>query len=199
MAVSANAGDSRENAETAVFFPQTMVDLLALRRQRPDALPVAGGTWLLHNQSSRFLRLPKAVIALHTIEELDRIGRGESRLDIGAAASMSRILMVGRNILPPVLRDTLESVATQGVRSLATLGGNICIQGRSMTTHPTLHILDARLEFRRTGGSRWVPVTSARTDGKLCMEPDEVLTRIRIPLENWNVQYFPRKGANPIS
>jgi CO/xanthine dehydrogenase FAD-binding subunit len=68
-----------------------------------------------------------------------------------------------------------------------------------MSTHPTQHILDARLEFRKAGGSRWVPVTHSRTDGKLCIEPDEVLTRIRIPLESWNVQYYRRIGSNPIS
>ena len=199
MALSVETANFKEDAETAVFFPQTLADLFAMRRQRPDAQPVAGCTWFLHNQSSRFLRLPKAVITLATIPELGRIGRGESRLDIGAAVSMGKLLSVGKNILPPVLRDTLESIATQGIRSLATLGGNICIQGRSMSTHPTLHILDARLEFRKAGGSRWVPVTRARTDGKLCMEGGEILTRIRIPLENWNVQYFRRIGSIPLS
>ena len=188
-----------DTADTTVFFPQTLNDLLALRRQRPDAIPVAGGTWLLHNQNSRFLKLPRAVIALHHIEELHRIARTESRLDIGAGVSINKLLSVSRNILPPVLRDTLLSIATPGIRSLATLGGNTCIEGRSMSTHPTLHILDARLEFRRAGASRWVPATHARTDGKLCIEPGEVLTRIRIPLEHWNVQYFRRLGSNPFS
>ncbi|MDR3201432.1 MAG: FAD binding domain-containing protein [Spirochaetales bacterium] len=194
-----SAEGSRETPETTVFFPQTLNDLLALRKQRPDALPVAGGTWLLHNQSSRFLKLPKAVIDLHIIEELQRIGRSESRIDIGAAVPINRLLSVGKNILPRILLETLESIATPGIRSLATLGGNICIQGRSISTYPTLHILDARLEFRKSGSSRWVPVTHARTDGKLCMEPGEILTRIRIPLESWNVQYFRRLGSNPIS
>jgi CO/xanthine dehydrogenase FAD-binding subunit len=185
--------------ETTVFFPQSMNDLLALRKRRPDAMPVAGGTWLLHNQSSHFLKLPKAIISLASIEDLYHIGRSESRVDIGAAVPMNRILTVGKNILPQILRETLELIATPGIRSLASLGGNICIQGRSMSTHPTLHILDARLEFRRAGGSRWVPVTHSRTDGKLLMASDEVLTRIRIPLENWNVQYFRRIGSNLFS
>ncbi|MDR1933581.1 MAG: FAD binding domain-containing protein [Spirochaetales bacterium] len=186
-------------AETTVFFPQNLNDLLTLRKQRPDALPVAGGTWLLHNQSSRFLKLPNAVIDLHLIEDLRRIGRTESRIDIGAAVPINRILSAGKNILPRILLETLGAIATPAIRSLATLGGNICIQGRTMSTHPTLHILDARLEFRRAGGSRWVPVTHSRTDGRLCIEPGEILTRIRIPLENWNAQYFHRIGSNPIS
>ncbi|MDR1147925.1 MAG: FAD binding domain-containing protein [Spirochaetaceae bacterium] len=189
----------RGREETTIFFPQTINDLLSTRKQRPDAVPVAGGTWLLHNQSSRFLKLPKALITLSAIEELRRIGHSGNHVDIGACVPLNRILSTGKNILPQILLDTFESIATPGIRSLATLGGNICIQGRTMSTHPTLHILDARLEFRKAGGARWVPVTHSRTDGKLCIEPGEVLTRIRIPLENWNVQYFRRLGSNPIS
>ncbi|MDR2588067.1 MAG: FAD binding domain-containing protein, partial [Spirochaetales bacterium] len=186
-------------SETQVFFPPTLNDLLALRKQRADAVPVSGGTWILHNQSSRFLKLPPAVISLRTVEELTRIGRNESRIDIGSAATIARILCVGRNVLPQLLLETLESIGTPGIRSIATLGGNICVQGRSMSAHPTLHILDAKLEFRKSGGGRWVPVTHARADGKLLMGAGEVLTRIRIPLENWNVQYFRRIGSNPIA
>jgi CO/xanthine dehydrogenase FAD-binding subunit len=192
-------GEKKTQEEITVFFPQSMGDLLAVRRQRPDATPVAGGTWLLRNQSFRFLKLPKALISLSAIEELHRMGGSESRLDIGACVPISRILATGRSILPQILLDTLESIGTPGIRSLATLGGNICIQGRSMSTHPALHILDARLEMRRSGGSRWVPATSSRSDGKLLMAPDEVLTRIRIPLENWNIHLFRRIGSNPIS
>jgi CO/xanthine dehydrogenase FAD-binding subunit len=191
-------GEKQAREETTVFFPQTLNDLLAIRKQRPDALPVAGGTWLLRNQSSRFLKLPKALISLSAVEELHRIGRSESRIDIGACVPINRILSAGKNILPQILLDTLESIATPGIRSLATLGGNICIEGRSMSTHPTLHILDARLELRRSGGSRWIPVTNARSDGKLLIAPDEVLTRIRIPLENRNIQLFRRIGTNPL-
>ncbi|MDR1180258.1 MAG: FAD binding domain-containing protein [Spirochaetales bacterium] len=190
---------TRGREETTIFFPQTINDLLATRKQRPDAIPVAGGTWLLHNQSSRFLKLPKALITLSAIEELRRIGHSGNHVDIGACVPMNRILATGKNILPQILLDTFEAIATPGIRSLATLGGNICIQGRTMSTHPTLHILDARLEFRKAGGVRWIPVTHSRTDGKLCIEPGEVLTRIRIPLESWNLQYFRRIGSNPIS
>ncbi|MDR1625421.1 MAG: FAD binding domain-containing protein [Spirochaetia bacterium] len=191
-------GEKRAREETTVFFPQTLGDLLAIRKQRPDATPVAGGTWLLRNQGSRFLKLPKALISLSAIEELHRIGRSESRIDIGACVPINRILAAGKNILPQILLDTLESIGTPGIRSLATLGGNICIQGRSMSTHPALHILDARLELRRAGGSRWVPATNSRLDGKLLMAPDEVLTRIRIPLENWNIQLFRRIGPDTV-
>jgi CO/xanthine dehydrogenase FAD-binding subunit len=190
---------SSSGTETTVLFPQTMNDLLAMRKQRPEAKPVAGGTWLLRNRSRRFLKLPKTVISLASIEDLHHIGRSENRIDIGAAVPINRILTVSRNILPRILVETLESIATPGIRSLATVGGNICIQGRSMSTHPTLHILDARLEFRKAGGSRWVPVTHSRMDGQLLMAPDEALTRIRIPLENWNVQYFRRIGPEIFS
>jgi CO/xanthine dehydrogenase FAD-binding subunit len=203
MAKTADTGADRRirsaRPETQIFFPQNLNDLLTLCKQRPDIVPVAGGTWLLHNQSSRFFKLPEAVVSLRAIEELGRISRTESRIDIGGAAPVSRILAIGKNVLPPILLETLESIATPGIRSLATLGGNICIDERSMCGLPTLHILDARLEFRKSGGVRWVPVTHSRTAaGKLVREPEEILTRIRIPLENWNVQHFRRIGSQSL-
>jgi len=175
-----------------------MMELLILCRQRPEAALFSGGTWILRSQRSRRFRLPEALVSLRGIDELRRIGRTESRIDIGAAASIQRILTVARTRLPRILRETLESIAPQGIRSLATLGGNVCVPERSMTGFPTLHILDAKLEFRRLGSSRWVPVTSSRdASGTLLIQPGEVLTRIRIPLQPWNVQHFRRIGETP--
>jgi CO/xanthine dehydrogenase FAD-binding subunit len=181
-----------------IYFPPTLNDLLSLRNQRPDAVIYAGGTWLIRNQGSRFLRLPEAVISLHTIEDLSRIGRTESRIDIGSTATFKRILKIGRNLLPRIFFETLEEIVPPGVLSLATLGGNVCVRDKAMTSYPTLHILDAKLEFRKVGGGRWVPATAVRDpEGRLLIGPGEVLTRIRIPIEQWNVQYFRRIGPTP--
>ncbi len=69
-----------------------------------------------------------------------------------------------------------------------------------MTGFPTLHILDAKLELRRLGSSRWLPVTSCRNaDGVFLAEPGEVLSRIRIPVHPWNVQHFRRIGETPFA
>lgn len=191
---------AEKSEETRVFFPPSLADAVALCGQLPDAVPFAGGTWLLRDQGSRYLNLPEAVISLHNIDELTRIGRTESRIDIGSTATIRKILTVGRNILPRIFFETLESIAPPGVRGLATLGGNVCVRERSMSSHPTLHIMDAKLEFRRLGGSRWIPATSVRTpEGVLLVEDGELLTRIRIPLENWNVQHFRRIGTGPLS
>jgi CO/xanthine dehydrogenase FAD-binding subunit len=189
---------ARKFEVSQIYFPPALNDLLSLRNQRPDAVLFAGGTWLVRNQGSRFLRLPEAVISLHTIEELSRIGRTESRIDIGSTATLKRILKIGRNLLPRIFFETLEEIVPPSVLSLATLGGNICVRDRAMTSYPTLHILDAKLEFRKLGGSRWVPATAVRdAEGRLIMGPGEVLTRIRIPIESWNVQYFRRIGPTP--
>jgi CO/xanthine dehydrogenase FAD-binding subunit len=181
-----------------VYFPPTLNDAIAQYQSRPDAVIFAGGTWILKDQGSRFLKLPKAIISLHTIRELSRISRTESRLDIGATASIGKILHLGRKILPTMMVRTLEQITPPGVANLATLGGNVCVPGRSMTAFPSLHILDAKLEFRNPRGLRWIPATGLRSaDGGLDGTAGEILTRIRLPLESWNIQYFRRIGSTP--
>jgi len=183
---------------TKVYYPTSLSDLLTLAHSKPKAVIFSGGTYLLRNQSSRSFRLPETVITLHTVDELRKIGRTDARIDVGASASIEQILKTGRKMLPRILVDTLEGIAPPGIRGLATLGGNICVRERSMTSHATLHILDAQLEFRSPSGGRWIPATRIRTpEGILAIEPGEVLTRIRLPLEPWNVQYFRRTGSSP--
>jgi CO/xanthine dehydrogenase FAD-binding subunit len=93
---------------TKVYYPTSLNDLLALANSKPKAVIFSGGTYLLRNQSSRSFRLPETVIALHTVEELRKIGRTEARIDVGATATIEQILKTGRKMLPKILVDTLE-------------------------------------------------------------------------------------------
>ena len=183
-----------------IHYPDSLNDLLSLAHSKPEAVIFSGGTWLLRNQAKPRFRLPETIISLHTVEELRRIGRTENRIDFGAAASLEQILKTCGRSLPQLFTETLEGLVPPGLRGLATLGGNVCVPERSMTSHATLHILDAQLEFRRLTGARWLPVTGVRSqEGKLLIEPGDVLTRIRLPLAPWNVQYFRRLGTNPFA
>ncbi|NJM06446.1 hypothetical protein HC891_10000, partial [Candidatus Gracilibacteria bacterium] len=88
------------------------------------------GTWILRDQASRGLELPKVIIALHSIDELSRITRTESRFDIGATVPLKKIVKTGRKILPGILIRTLDQIAPPSVFNLATLGGNVCVRHR---------------------------------------------------------------------
>ncbi len=194
------------NGSPQVLFPDTLNDLMHLRRNMQDALIYAGGTYILKSLRTPFATLPEQIISLQEVEELDRISRTERHLEVGAMVTVKKLLMIGRHVVPPALFEALQQVAPAGIKNLATLGGNICVADRNMTTAPVLQLMDAALELRRHGNTRWVQASRFRLpDGRLDLRGGDVLTRIRVPLDAWNVQFFRRFGTeyspetNPLS
>jgi CO/xanthine dehydrogenase FAD-binding subunit len=180
--------------EVRVFRPKNLGGTLRLYTRNPGSLLYAGGTEIARQAqrgSGRPLALPQKVIYLGNVQELNRISRGQRYLDIGSVLDLSRILSIGRNVLPPVLFETLSSIATPAVRNLATLGGNICIRSCRGDCLPALSVIDTQLELRTASSSRWVSVEGFfNPRGLPDLRPGEILTRIRIPLEEWDFALF---------
>ena len=176
--------------EVRVFRPKSLGGTLRLYTRNPGALLYAGGTEIARraqNGSGRPLNLPQKVIYLGNVQELTRISRGQRYLDIGSVLDLSRILSIGRNVLPPVLFETLSQIATPAIRNLATLGGNISLRTCRGDCLQALSVIDTQLELRTAGSTRWVQVGEFFDRGNLPdLRPGEILTRVRIPLEEWD-------------
>ncbi|MFQ3620689.1 MAG: FAD binding domain-containing protein, partial [Spirochaetales bacterium] len=142
--------------------------------------------------------LPSHTLYLQNVKELQRFGRNEDRIDIGACVSLQGILRYGPKILTPFVASALSKICPPSVMSLATLGGNLSVADRCMAAFPLLHVLDARCEVRSYRKTRWIPVTGLRnTDGTFNLSPKEIITRIQIPLEEWDISIYRRLGEIP--
>jgi CO/xanthine dehydrogenase FAD-binding subunit len=169
-----------------IFFPSSYSELFASWDRFPEAVPFAGGTGLLREQGRKIFALPPIIISLERLEEPQRITRTERNLEIGAMAKLSQIVDLG-NLVPKALRRCLDSIAGQQLRNMATIGGNICYPGRCLDSAAVFAALDGQYELRSSQSSRWV--SAARffsSTGQNAMNPQELLTRIRVPLENWD-------------
>ncbi|UCF96020.1 MAG: FAD binding domain-containing protein [Spirochaetaceae bacterium] len=184
--------------EVRVFRPKSLGGTLRLYTRNPGALLYAGGTEIAREAqcgSGRPLAIPQRVIYLGNVQELNRISRSQRYLDIGSALDLSRILKLGRNVLPPVLFETLSGIATPAVRNLATLGGNIALRSCRGDCLPALNVIDAQLELRTAGSTRWVGLEEFFDRSSLPgLRPGEILTRIRVPLEEWDFALFRKVG-----
>lgn len=191
-----SVADSEERpAAGRIYRPRNLTALIKLYARNPDALLYAGGTEILPaagRGSDRLPDLPDKVIFLGNVQELSRISRTQRHLIIGSCLPISRILSTGRSILAPVLQDALESIATPAVRNLATLGGNLCFSRSGGDAVPALLVTDARLELRGESGSRWINVEEFLRTG---VGPAEIITRIRIPLEEYDAGLYRKVGA----
>ncbi|MEE8440487.1 MAG: FAD binding domain-containing protein [Spirochaetia bacterium] len=184
-----------EDRNTTVYYPDTLNELLQLYRRSPAALLYAGGTYVLSHRPGRFLELPATVLSIQDVDELRRVSRSERMIELGAGMTIARILELGEQNIPRALYAALSSIGPPGVRGIATIGGNLAIPARLMTTVPVLILLDARIELRRQGRVRWLPVSRFHLpDGRLDLKPGEVVTRVRVPLQPWSGQMFRRFG-----
>lgn len=180
-----------ENNPPIIYSPTTLSELLTTYKKNPNALIFAGGTWILSRQTGKIVNLGRAVINIFNINELQKITRTERYIDFGACTTLDSILKINTKVIPPILTMAIEAVATPQIRNRATIGGHLAVKTNRMSLFPVLAILDAKIELRKVGKSRWVDVKRfATNENHLNIESDEIITRIRIPIDDYAFQTF---------
>ena len=178
-----------------VFFPLDFNDLFSTWKRFPDALPCAGGTGFIYEQGKRVPVFPGSIISLDKIAELKKISRTERYLEIGAMVKLNEIINLGK-IVPEALTHCLQRIAGPQVRNQATIGGNICFPSRRMDAFAPMIALDAQYELRTAQSARWISASRfSSLPGPPSMAAQELLTRIRVPLEPWTFTRY-RKFRN---
>lgn len=180
--------------DTHIFSPQGFQELFSALKSYPDAVLWAGGTLLLHGQGERLLSLPRTLISLNGIGDLKGISRTERYLEVGAMATVGRLLKLEK-ILPPLLVSALRTLSPPHIRNLATIGGNLACQERRLDLYGPLMALDALVELRSASAARWLPLSRfAPGPGSTALKTGELITRIRIPLETWSQHIYHKRG-----
>ena len=172
------------------FFPATYSELFNTWSRYPKAIPYAGGTALIRQQGRQILELPSIILSLEKLEDMRRISRSERYMEIGAMTKLSRIIALGK-IVPVVLRHCLESIAGPQLRNMATIGGNLCFKGECLDISTALTALEAQYEIRSAQTSRWIAASRfISAPGQIVLKPQELLTRIRVPLDDWDYSIY---------
>ncbi len=102
---------------------------------------------------------------------------------IGALATMTDVLFNESLQKFPALIEAVESLASVQIRSVATVGGNICTASPAGDVSCALVALDADCEILNTGGKiRTVPIAEFFTGVKMSvLKKDEILRNVLIP------------------
>jgi CO/xanthine dehydrogenase FAD-binding subunit len=173
-----------------IFFPSGFQELFSSWNSNPDAVLCAGGIEHIRNQSGRNPAFTQNIISLERIEELRKISRSERYLEIGCMVKLSQIINLGK-IVPAVLTRCLENIADPQLRSQATIGGNICNPSARLDTSAPMIALDAQYELRSAQSTRWVSASRFSSQaGTAGFARQELLTRIRVPLEPWTFSWY---------
>ena len=115
----------------ALRRPASLADAVAMLAADPRARAIAGGTDLVPNLRDG-LGAPAVLVDLSAIVGLDSIETtADGATSIGAGVSLARLArdeVLARTL--PVLREAAESIAGPAHRTVATVGGNLCLDTR---------------------------------------------------------------------
>src|SRR5919106_411290 len=103
-----------------VLQPRSLDDALAMKAERPEALPLCGGTDVLVDLNFDRLR-PEALLDIARLPELARVQREDGVVTIGAGMSYTRV-MAELPELPAIVQAS-RAVGSPQIRNRGPMGG----------------------------------------------------------------------------
>ena len=179
------------------YAPDSIEELLEMLKSKPNAKLIAGGTDLLLQMKQGTAR-PETVISLKNVEELRGFSVSKNGYRLGAGMTLRGITRsneLTQNF--PGLVYAAGVVASEQIRTLATLGGNICNASPSADMVPPLIALDAVVQLVSNQGQRDLSLSEFfKGPGESILKSGEIMHSIFLPQPSGNMIYSkhaPRK------
>ena len=159
--------------------PTKWREALEARAERPDALPIWGGTDVMVELNFDHRR-PTALLDLTGVAELAEWGPVDGRIRIGAGLPYTRLIAeLGGRL--PALAMASRTVGSPQIRNRGTVGGNLGTSSPAGDAHPPLLACDAVVEVESVRGSRMIPITDFyRGVKRNALEPDELIAAVHV-------------------
>jgi carbon-monoxide dehydrogenase medium subunit len=164
-----------------VYVPESVDDAVGfLAGHAGAATPIAGGTDVLID--TRVGRIePEWLVDLSPLDALSGIEIGDEILRLGATTRVRALELDGE--LARRATAIVEAARVLGsvqIRTMATLGGNLCHATPSAELPPALLVLDAVAEIVGPEGGRELPLADLFAGpGRTTLAPGELLTAVR--------------------
>jgi CO/xanthine dehydrogenase FAD-binding subunit len=161
--------------------PTSWQEALDLRAERPDAVPIAGGTDLMVDINFD-RRRPGALLDLGRVAELREWTVDDATVRLGAGVPYTRIVDDLADRLPGLAMAS-RTVGSPQIRVRGTVGGNLGSASPAGDAHPPLLAAGAVVEAESAArGARRIPVADFFTGVKRnALEPDELIAAVLIP------------------
>lgn len=188
-----------------IYSPQNIQDALYYLRTITDLSISAGCTSIMGSENHSFLTFPDSILNIRSVKELCQITKNERFLEFGSCVTLEQIQNIDYKRTPPILIEAVKTIANQAVRNIATIGGNICTTQTKMTLFAPLLALNTKLEFRTGTEKSYLPKEKKRSIPDVInmnigefesVKPGYLLTKIRIPIEDWTVSVFRKVGPH---
>jgi CO/xanthine dehydrogenase FAD-binding subunit len=160
--------------------PRSLREALEAKAERPEALPIAGGTDVMVELNFDRGR-PPAILDLTRVGELAEWDRHDGRLRVGAGVTYTRAIEELAADLPGLALAS-RTVGSPQIRNRGTIGGNLGSASPAGDCHPPLLATGAEVELVSAAGSRRLPVEEFFTGPKQsALRPEELIAAVHLP------------------
>jgi CO/xanthine dehydrogenase FAD-binding subunit len=169
--------------------PVSWVEALQARAERPDALPIAGGTDVMVELNFD-RRRPGALLDLTRVPELREWSVDDGVVRLGAGVTYARVIDELGDRLPG-LAIASRTVGSPQIRMRGTVGGNLGSSSPAGDALPPLLASGATVEVASAArGTRTLPADEFFTGVKRnALAEDELIAAAHVPLADGPEQY----------
>ncbi|OQS02432.1 xanthine dehydrogenase [Thraustotheca clavata] len=185
------------------FRPSSLKELLAVKKIHPNAKISVGNTELAIEIKLKHMVYP-VMISVSNVPELHALRSTPSGMYIGAAVPLTRLTtFCKKTVVEPAQTPTLKAIvmmlkwfASQQIRNVACLGGNLATASPIADMNPLLASMGAVLNVASATSTRQIPVMDFFVAyRKVALEPNEIIISIYVPYTKKFEYVFPFKQA----
>jgi CO/xanthine dehydrogenase FAD-binding subunit len=176
-----------------VLTPRTLEEALALKAERPDALPIQGGTDVMVALNFDRAR-PEAILNLNEVADLRGWSREDGALRLGAGLTYAEAIAEPLRDSLVALAEASRTVGSPQIRNRGTLGGNLGTASPAGDALPPLLVYGAEVICGSLRGVRTLPLEEFLVGPKRnALAEDELILAVRVEPRPWR-QTFMKVG-----
>jgi CO/xanthine dehydrogenase FAD-binding subunit len=164
-----------------VLTPQNLAEALRMKAERPEAVPIQGGTDVMVELNFDRAR-PPALLNLNEVPELRGWSREDGTLWLGAGLTYAEAMRPPLSDLLPALAEASRTVGGPQIRNRGTIGGNLGTASPAGDAIPPFLVCGGDVRVTSHRGERTVPVTEFFVGPKRSvLADDELIAGVSVP------------------
>jgi CO/xanthine dehydrogenase FAD-binding subunit len=166
-----------------VLTPRDLEEALRLKAERPEAVPIQGGTDVMVELNFDRAR-PAALLNLNEVAELRGWSRRNGRIWLGAGLTYAEAMEPELAALLPALAEASRTVGGPQIRNRGTIGGNLGTSSPAGDALPPLLVCGADVKLASVRGERVVPLSDFLVGPKRnVLAEDELILGVSVEAE----------------
>jgi len=161
-----------------VLTPRTLEEAVRLKAERPDAVPIQGGTDVMVELNFDRAR-PEALLNLNEVAELRGWSRENGSLRLGSGLTYTEAMGLAEPL--GALAEASRTVGGPQIRNRGTIGGNLGTASPAGDALPPLLVYGAEVELAGPGGERRLPLSEFLVGPKRnALAEDELIVAVHV-------------------